>query len=249
MSTPIKLITMQLQSGPMTYPPISETGYGIALLQCEDDTTMVQFDSSSSPQIPITQLNSIIMQEPFSKLYITNYGQINATSDPTLSFLIIKDPTLQLSTMAPYISMANALELSRLLLLMGSGSTTRYYLWQVDGTTTTPQTYIDPNQQYYPDPLIQSFQVLAQPSGIQYSLATSALVSASDLEASVQQPISSVYFAPSSSTSIGDLIKTMGYSLVYIPNVTASGTVTIMINIQQSLTVGQSMSILTGGTQ
>ncbi len=249
MSTPIKLITMQLQSGPMTYPAINETGYGIALLQCEDDTTMVQFDSTSSPQIPITQLNSIIMQEPFSKLYITNYGQINSTADATLSFLIIKDPKLQLSTMAPYISMANALELSRLLMLMASGSTTRYYLWQINGTTTTPQTYIDPNQQYYPEPLIQSFQVLSQPSGIQYSLATTALINPSDLVPTLQQPIPSVYFAPASSATVGNLIKAMGYSLVYIPNVTASGTVTIMINIQQSLTVAQSMAILTGGIE
>ena len=241
MSTPIKLIQMQLQSGPMAYSPISEKGYGIALLQCADDSTTIQFDSLSAPPIPIVELNSIIMQEPFNTLYITNYGQINSATDPTLSFLIIKDPELQLTTMAPYISLANALELARLLTLMGSGSTSRYYLWEIDGSTTTPQTYTDPNQVYYPEPLIQSFQVLSQPSGISYSLATSALINPADMTPTLQQPI------PSSYIPVGGIVKLMGYSLTYIPNTPASGTVTILINIQQSLTVAQSMQILTGG--
>jgi len=243
MSTPIKLIQIPLQSGPMAYPPIVEQGYGIALLQCYDDSTTIQFDSLSAPPIPIVELNTIIMDKPFNTLYITNYGQINSTADPLLSFLIIKDPKLQLSTMSPYISLANALMLARLLTLMGSGSTSRYYLWEIDGSTTTPQTYIDQNQQYYAEPLIQSFQVLSQPSGIAYSLATSALINPSDMVPTMQQPISSTYIP------VGGVVKLMGYSLTYTPMTPVAGTVTILINIQQSLTVAQSMQILTGGSQ
>jgi hypothetical protein len=227
----------------MAYPPIVEKGYGIALLQCYDDSTTIQFDSLSAPPIPIVELNSIIMEEPFSTLYITNYGQLNGTADATLSFLIIKDPKLQLSTMAPYISLANALELSRLLTLMGSGSTSRYYLWEIDGSTANTQTYTDQNQQYFPEPLIQSFQVLSQPSGIAYSLATTALINPSDMVPTLQQPI------PSTFIPVGGVIKLMGYSLTYIPTTPASGTVTILINLQQSLTVAQTMQILTGGNQ
>ncbi|MEM4065913.1 MAG: hypothetical protein QXV17_03515 [Candidatus Micrarchaeaceae archaeon] len=240
MSTPIKLIEMQLQSGPMAYPPIVEKGYGIALLQCADDSTTIQFDSPSAPSIPIVELNSILMSQPFSQLYITNYNQQNGTGNNLLSFLIIKDPSLQITTMAPYIALSNALEMARLLMLMGSGSTSRYYLWNIDGSTTSEQTYIDQNQQYFPEPLIQSFQVLSQPAGISYSLATSALINPSDIVPTLQQPIPSTYIP------VGSIVKLMGYSLTYIPSIPTTGTVTILINIQQSLSLAQTSQILTG---
>lgn len=233
----LKVITIPLQPAvngvPVVYSPINEIGYGFTVLQCDDQSTLIRIGSPNQEPIPATSIGVYQQEYQFNQLYIQNFGSLIGVVNPVLILGIIKDPSMQLQVWSPYRDLAVALTLAQLYMLMASGSTTRYEIWNVDASRTTPTVYTDPNQQYYGVPLIQSVTVLSVVSGVNFTISLSALQDPLGTTPTFQDPI------PSSSMQTNFILKQMGYSIAYTPVTTGSGTQSFLLAIQQPLTVAQ----------
>lgn len=231
-SNKIQTVTIPLQSGPHSYT-IDIQGYGFVLFECDDQSAVIQFDSPNNTMIPLVGISQLIFPDKFNQIIVTNYEPV-ATNDMIISFGVIQDPSVQINSISQYRDLSAALTAAQLMMLQASQSTTRYYLWQVNAAYSTPSVYTDPNQIYWPNiPLIQSIQPLSLVSNVEFTISTTALTNVTSLTPVPQQPIPSIYIPN------GTIMRLMGYSVIYTPVTTASGTQVFLLNIQQVLSYYQ----------
>ncbi|MEM0157875.1 MAG: hypothetical protein QXN26_07460 [Thermoplasmataceae archaeon] len=231
-SNKIQTVTIPLQSGPHSYT-INVQGYGFVLFECDDQSSVIQFDSPNNTMIPLVGISQLVFPDQFNQIIVTNYEPVT-TNDLIISFGVIQDPSVQISSISQYRDLSAALTDAQLMILQASQSTTRYYLWQVNAAYTTPSVYTDQNQIYWPNiPLIQQIQPLSLVTGVEFTISTTALVDMNSVTPVLQQPIPSTYIPN------GTIMKIMGYSVVYTPVTTGSGTQVFLLNIQQVLSYYQ----------
>lgn len=231
-ANPYKEVTVQLQSGPATYE-INEIGYGFAVLECDDQSGVVYVETTQSNPIPLTEVGTISFPGGFNKLVIKNFETVIGTE--VVSLLIYKSTDAYVFPISPFREVADAMTSFQWPILAAGNSSIQYDLWEVNAASTETQTYTPANMQYFPSlPLINSIQILSIASGSQFALATTAITSISSLEPTLQPSISSTYF-----TALPAEFKVMGYTAVYTPTVTASGTNVFLISLQQPLTMAQ----------
>jgi len=229
----MKEVVIEFKSGPVSYV-INEPGYGFAVERCDDQSAIVRINGPTADPISLTEVSQMMFPTKFNKLYVTNYETIPPNTTVLLKILIIKDPNLKIDTMAPFRAGADAMTFAQLFILQASGATTRYKIWNVDASLPTPSVYTDPNQQYWPIiPLIQYIQPLQIVDGSEFTLSTTAISDVTSLVPQPQDPIPSSYF------SAKDTIPLMGYSVIYTPTTTVTGTNVFLIGIQQPLSFQQ----------
>ncbi len=231
-ANPYKEVVIELVSGPATYQ-IDEAGYGFAVLECDDQSALIYVDSTNSQPIPLPSIGTISFPDGFQRLFVTNFEPSNGNS--VVSLLIFKNSKANIFPISPFRQVADAMTFAQLPILAAGGSSMQYKLWEVDASNPAPRTFTAPNQQQFPIiPLIRDVEILSIASGSEFTLATTALTDTATLTPQLQDPIPSKYFSP-----LPSVFKAMGYSLVYTPTVTASGTNVFLIGIQQPLSVLQ----------
>jgi hypothetical protein len=228
----VQYVEIPLVAGVHTYE-YDVQGYGIALLECDDNSATIQFDTTNSDPLPLTEIDSLVFVQQFQRIFITNYESLNGWANPIVALLVIKDPKVSLNTIAPYREFLYSMTFAELYMLMASGATSRYYIWTVPATSSTPIVYTDPNQQYTGVPLIQSIVPISIASGSVYTIATTALQDTFSMTPSAQQPI------PSTLIPVRTELKIMGYSVIYTPLNSVSGNNIFFLSIQQPWSINQ----------
>ena len=232
-SSVMKKVDIPLSENAPETIQVKETGYGFAVLEIDDPSTVVQVDSTTNEAYPVQSFRKVIFNEQFNTLYFTHYMPIY-NGNPKISIVVFKDKTITFDPITGFNQVVEALTYAQLYMLMASQSTTRYKLWEIDASTTEIQTYTDPNQQYWAThPLLQSIQVLSVADGCKFALSTTAWNDPFSLTPTPQEAISSDYLP------VGSTLRQMGFSYVYTPVTPATGTNVFLISIQQPLSGAQ----------
>jgi len=231
-ANPYKPVTIELASGPAEYV-IDEVGYGFAVLECDDQSAQAYIETVNSQPIPLTSVGTISFPNGFSKLVIVNFEQV--VGSEVVKLLIFKNKEANIFPVSPFREVADAMTFIQLPIFAAGNSSFQYKLWEVDASSTEIQTFTPPNQEYFPNiPLIKEVEVLSVAQGSEFTLATTAITDILTLTPQLQDAIPSKYFFP-----LPAQFKAMGFSLIYTPTVTASGTNVFLISLQQPLTTQQ----------
>ncbi len=231
-ANPYKPVTIELAPGPAEYV-IDEIGYGFAVLECDDQSALAYIETTNSQPIPLTSIGTISFPNGFSKLVIVNFEPVIGSM--VVKLLIFKNKEANIFPISPFREVADAMTFMQLPILTAGNSSLQYKLWEIDASLSTPQEYIPPNQSYFPIiPLIKETEILSIASGSEFSLATTAITDILSLTPQLQDAIPSKHFSP-----LPARFQTVGFSLVYTPTVTASGTNVFLISLQQPLTSQQ----------